>query len=72
MNLSAGNLEFMAIINARFPLKPHEEVELTLNMDRMHLFEKEGEKEAVAHTAKNATTLEGARLMADLDESDDD
>ncbi len=72
VNLSAGNLEFMAIINARFPLKPHEEVELTLNMDRMHLFEKEGEKEAVAHTAKNATTLEGARLMADLDESDDD
>ena len=32
----------------------NEKVELTLNMDKMHLFEKDGEMKSVADTAKNA------------------
>lgn len=64
VNLSAGDLEFMAVISARFPLTLHEEVELTLNMDRMHLFEKGGDMQAVAHTARNATSAENSLQMA--------
>ena len=70
VNLSADGLDFMAVINARFPLKSHEDIELTLNMDKVHLFEKGGDQKAVAHTDKNATTLEGARLMANSDDED--
>jgi multiple sugar transport system ATP-binding protein len=62
--LSAGDLDFMAVIAARFPLKLHAEVELTLNMDRMHLFEKSGDMHAVAHTPKNATLTEAAQSVA--------
>jgi len=70
VNLSADGLDFMAVINARFPLKSHEEIELTLNMDKVHLFEKNGDQKAVAHTAKNATTLNGARIAADMDDDE--
>ena len=62
--LSAGELDFMAVIAARFPLKPHTEVELTLNMDRMHLFEKSGDLNAVAHTPKNAASAEATLGVA--------
>jgi len=62
VNLSAGDLDFMAIIAARFPLKPNEEIDLTLNMDRIHLFEKIGDEKSVAHTSKNATSIEDAPL----------
>ena len=64
VNLSVGNLEFMAVISARFPLKMHEAVDLTLNMDKMHLFEKDGNMGAVAHTPKNATSVEATPLAA--------
>ena len=64
VNLSAGDLNFMAVISARFPLKQHERVELTLNMDRMHLFENSGDMATVAHTSKNATSSEAAKRAA--------
>ena len=64
VNLSTGDLDFMAIIAAGFPLILNEEVDLTLNMDKMHLFEKEGDKKSVAHTPKNATSLEDAPLSS--------
>ena len=54
VNLSAGDVHFLAIIGANFPLEMNEKVELTLNMDKMHLFEKDGEMKSVADTAKNA------------------
>ena len=60
VNLSSGDLDFMAIIAARHPLNLNEDVELTLNMDRMHLFEKDGDNKSVAHTPKNATSMENA------------
>jgi len=62
VNLSADGLDFMAVINARFPLKSHEKIELTLNMDKVHLFEKNGIQKAVAHTPKNATSIGDGRL----------
>ena len=64
VNLSSGNLDFMAVISARFPIRLHEPVDLTLNMDRMHLFEKDGDMQAVAHTPKNATSVEASPLAA--------
>jgi multiple sugar transport system ATP-binding protein len=54
VDLSANALELSAIVGAACPLRLHEEIELTLNMDKMHLFEPEGEERAVAHTPKNA------------------
>jgi multiple sugar transport system ATP-binding protein len=55
VDLTAGGLELSAIVGTACPLRLHEEIELTLNMDKMHLFEPEGEEKAVAHTPKNAT-----------------
>ncbi len=55
VDLSVGALELSAIIGAACPLRLHEEIELTLNMDKMHLFESEGDGKAVAHTQKNAS-----------------
>jgi hypothetical protein len=57
VNLSAGDVQFMVIIAANFPLEMHETVELTLNMDKMHLFEKKGDMKSVAHTPKNTAEL---------------
>jgi len=54
VNFSAGDVPFLAIIGANFPLEMNDKVELTLNMDKMHLFEKDGEMKSVADTAKNA------------------
>jgi multiple sugar transport system ATP-binding protein len=54
VDLSAGGLEISAIIGAACPLRLHEEIELSLNMDKMHLFEPDGDERAVAHTPKNA------------------
>jgi multiple sugar transport system ATP-binding protein len=56
VDLSANGLELAAIVGAACPLRLHEEIELVLNMDKMHLFEPEGEERAVAHTPKNATS----------------
>ncbi len=55
VDLSVGDLELSAIIGAACPLKLHEEIELSLNMDKMHLFESGGDGKAVAHTPKNAS-----------------
>jgi multiple sugar transport system ATP-binding protein len=61
VNLSADDVHFLAIIGANFPLKMNEKVELTLNMDKIHLFEKEGEMKSVADTPKNAAALKSLR-----------
>ncbi|MDJ0780364.1 MAG: sn-glycerol-3-phosphate ABC transporter ATP-binding protein UgpC [Desulfosarcinaceae bacterium] len=68
VNMTADGLDFMGIINARFQLAPQEDIELTFNMDRAHLFEKDGDNRSVAHTAKNATSLEDARLAESVDD----
>ncbi len=61
VNLSADDVHFLAIIGANFPLKMNEKVELTLNMDKIHLFEKEGEMKSVADTPKNAAAQKSLR-----------
>ena len=61
VNLSAGDVHFLAIIGANYPLAMNEEVELTLNMDKMHLFEKEGDMKTVADTPKNAAAQKPLR-----------
>ena len=40
VDLSVGSTEFMAIIAGAAPLEPGQSIELTFNMDKMHLFEK--------------------------------
>lgn len=57
VDLAAGGLDFMAIIGARFPMALHKDVEFTLNMDHMHLFDKNEAQRSVAQTSKNATAV---------------
>jgi len=43
VDLAAGELEFMAIIASNTPVESGQEIELTFNMDKVHLFERSGD-----------------------------
>ena len=43
VDLAAGDLQFMAIIAANTPVEAGEDIELTFNMDKTHLFERKGD-----------------------------
>ena len=43
VDLAAGDLEFMAIIASNTPVEAGEGIELTFNMDKTHLFERNGD-----------------------------
>lgn len=52
VDLACGDVTFMAIIAAGTPLECGREIELTVNMDRCHLFEKGQEGRSVFHPGK--------------------
>lgn len=57
VDLAAGNTEFLAIIGARYPVEAGQEIDLTFNMDRVHLFEKNGENISVFHPPEEAAPI---------------
>jgi multiple sugar transport system ATP-binding protein len=58
VDLSAGDLEFLAIIGSRYPVESGQEIDLTFNMDRVHLFEKEGEALSVFTPHKETASVD--------------
>ena len=57
VDLSVGDLEFLAIIGSRYPVESGQEIDLTFNMDRVHLFEKEGEALSVFTPRKETASV---------------
>ncbi len=47
IEVSTGQDSFSAIVNSNAEVTAHEEIELVLNMDKIHLFEKEGNESAL-------------------------
>jgi len=47
VDLAVDDTEFLAIIGARYPVEAGQQIDLTFNMDRVHLFEKGGENISV-------------------------
>lgn len=49
VDLQIGSTEFMAIIGGNAPLHHGDDIELTFNMDRLHLFDKSGSGESITN-----------------------
>ena len=49
VDLSVGSNELMAIIGGTAPLKPAASIDLTFNMDKMHLFENDAEGRSITN-----------------------
>jgi multiple sugar transport system ATP-binding protein len=57
VDLSAGDLEFMAIVGSNYTVVVDEEIDLTFNMDKIHLFEKDGDKRSITNSPKDSSTV---------------